>query len=139
MQTTILVLANQTVPSDELFATLKSRAERSPVRVDVVVPPMGAGSARRREAEGRLKQALERFREAGIEARGTIGVCDPLDAVVDAYDRARHDEIIVSTLPLSISHWLGIDLPARVSAATNALVTHVAVSESNAHRHAAAR
>ena len=45
--------------------------------------------------------------------------------MVDAYDPRRHDEVLVSTLPPSISHWLGIDLPARIGRATGAYVTRV--------------
>lgn len=136
MQTTILVLANQTVPSDELLATLKARSSRGAIVVELVVPPAGAGTARREEAEQRLEQALGRLHAAGIEATGALGDSDALSAVVEAYDRSRHDEIIVSTLPPSISHWLGIDLPARVAAATNALVTHVSVAEPRPARRA---
>jgi hypothetical protein len=132
MRTTILVLANKTVGSDELFAALRARAERGPVRLELVAPPDAPGPEGRAEARARLDQALARAKEAGWEATGRVGPPDALDAVLDAYDARRHDEIIVSTLPPSVSHWLGIDLPARVARATNALVTHVAVPEPRA-------
>lgn len=129
MRTTILVLANKTVESDELFAALEARAARTPIRLEFVAPPDQPGPEGRDDAQQRLERALERAREGGWEASGKVGSPDALGAVLDAYDARRHDEIIVSTLPPSVSHWLGIDLPARVARATNALVTHVAVPE----------
>ncbi len=36
-------------------------------------------------------------------------------AVSAALEADRYDEIIVSTLPERVSHWLHIDLPARVA------------------------
>ena len=129
MRTTILVLANKTAQSDELFKALEARAARGEIRLDFVAPPGGAGAAPREAAQRRLDEALERAREAGWPATGRIGDCDALTAVLDAYDPTRHDEIIVSTLPASVSHWIGIDLPARVARRTNALVSHVQVPE----------
>ena len=137
MRTTILVLANQTASSEELLSTLEARGPREDVRLEFVVPPVGPDPASCREAERRLEDALRVARDAGFEATGSVGTCDALSAVIEAYDPSRHDEIIVSTLPASISHWLGIDLPARVARATNALVSHVAVQEPRAQRQAA--
>ncbi|MDP9377695.1 MAG: hypothetical protein M3P40_09050 [Actinomycetota bacterium] len=129
MRTTILVLANQTASSDDLLAALEQRSSATALRIEFVVPPSGAGATCRAQAEERLQLALARAREAGIEATGHVGDCDAFEAVVEAYDPARHDEIIISTLPASISHWLGIDLPARTARATNALVSHITASE----------
>ncbi len=138
MRTTILVLANQTASSEELLSTLERRGPREDVRLEFVVPPVGPDAESCREAERRLEEALQVAREAGFEATGSVGTCDALSAVVEAYDPSRHDEILVSTLPASISHWLGIDLPARVARATNALVSHVAVQQPRDQRRAAA-
>ena len=121
MRTTILVLANQTASSEELLSTLEARGSRDDVKLEFVVPPVGPDPESCREAERRLDEALQVAREAGFEATGSVGTC----------------EIIVSTLPASISHWLGIDLPARVARATNALVSHVAVEQPRAQRRAA--
>ena len=135
MRTTILVLANQTLSSEELLSALQARGNPEDVRLELIVPPLGPDEDSRKQAEQRLEDALQRMRGAGFEATGTVGDCDALAAVVEAYDPARHDEIMVSTLPASISHWLGIDLPARVARTTNALVTHVAAREPRArHR-----
>jgi hypothetical protein len=130
LKATILVVANQTAPSNELLSALEARAAKTPIQLEFVVPPVGPGDESREEAEQRLEQALQRVRDAGLQATGQVSRdCDALAVVIEAYDPARHDEIIVSTLPASISRWMGIDLPARVAKATNALVTHVAVPE----------
>jgi len=130
LKATILVVANQTASSSELASALDQRASQGPIRLEFVVPPVGPGDECREEAEQRLEGALHKLRESGLEASGEVSNdCDAMAAVLEAYDPGRHDEIIVSTLPASVSHWMGIDLPARVSRATNALVRHVAVPE----------
>ena len=129
MKTTILVLANKTARSDELFDALAARAATAPIRLDFVAPPERFDPAARAEAQQRLDEALQRAHDAGWEATGQIGDCDALTAVVEAYDPRRHDEIIVATLPPSLSVWLRIDLPRQIARATNALVNDVQVSE----------
>ena len=51
---------------------------------------------------------------AGGHVEGIIGDSDPFVAVRDAVQRLGFDEIIVSTLPARVSHWLRRDLPSRV-------------------------
>jgi hypothetical protein len=51
---------------------------------------------------------------AGGPVLALIGSHDPLAAVEDAVNAGRYDEVIISTLPARVSHWLHIDLPARV-------------------------
>jgi len=129
MKATVLVVTNRTAASEDLLAALRARAARSPARFEFVMPPERGTSEAEAEARERLQEALEQAREAGLEATGHVGSCDAFTAVLDAYDPARHDEILISTLPASTSHWLRIDLPARVGKATGALVSHVAMRE----------
>jgi hypothetical protein len=42
-----------------------------------------------------------------------------------------HDEIVVSTLPASASHWMRIDGPVRLGRATDAIVHHVVAREAD--------
>jgi hypothetical protein len=118
MKATILVVTNRTAASEDLLAALQARAGRGPARFEFVMPPDRETPEARAEARARLDEALALAREAGLEAVGHVGACDALSAVVDAYDRRRHDEILISTLPAATSHWLRIDLPARVARAT---------------------
>jgi hypothetical protein len=116
----LLVVANQTVDSDELFETLQERAERGPVSITLIVPQdQQQGMAQR------LTAALERLHGAGIEAEGMLGDVDPCVAVIEAWDPRRYDEVLVSTLPSGTSRWLQIDLPHRIARAVDAPVHHV--------------
>jgi hypothetical protein len=68
--------------------------------------------------------------EAGLEASGTVATdTDPVIATLEAFDIGRHDEVVVSTLPESLSHWLSCDGPARIRRATGANVHHVVAAE----------
>jgi hypothetical protein len=51
---------------------------------------------------------------AGGAVEGLIGGEDPFLAVSAALEAGRYDEIIVSTLPARVSHWLHIALPVHV-------------------------
>ena len=51
---------------------------------------------------------------AGGHVEGRIGDTDPLVAVRETLEREPFDEVIVSTLPARVSHWLHRDLPSRV-------------------------
>ncbi len=72
-----------------------------------------------------LARALERLRDSGLEAGGSVGDGDPVVAVTEAWDPKRYDEIVVSTLPMRFSKWLHAGLPERVGRLTGAPVTHV--------------
>jgi hypothetical protein len=120
----VLVVANVTATSDELLSTLQERAASQPMSFELIVPATpfaGASEAASRQ----LKEALEKLAAAGLEAQGGIGHGDPLVAVTDAWDPKRHDEIIISTLPMRLSKWMHAGLPERIGKLTGAPVTHV--------------
>jgi hypothetical protein len=120
----VLVVANVTATSDELLSTLRERAASQPMSFELIIPatPFGGGS----EAAARqLQEALEILTDNGLEAQGGIGHGDPMVAVTDAWDPKRHDEIIVSTLPMRFSKWMNAGLPERIGKLTGAPVTHV--------------
>jgi hypothetical protein len=121
---TVLVVANVTAASDELCRALVDRAGREPAAFTLVVPatPFGGGRA---AAEATVQHAVERLREAGLEAEGFVGDSDPMIAVTEAWDPRRYDEIVVSTLPIGSSKWMHAGLPERVGKLTGAPVTHV--------------
>jgi GABA permease len=80
-------------------------------------------------ARKRLDEAIERFRELGVEVEGHVGDERPLDAMRDAMRRVQCDEIILSTLPRGASRWLRMDLVARTDRAFPVPVTHVEATE----------
>lgn len=130
MKATVLVVAHRTAASDDLLAALRGRTELGQARFELIVPPTRPGPDGREEAADQLDRALARMQEFGLEATGSVGSDDdPVVAVIEAYDLRRHDEVLVSTLPASVSHWLGVDAPARIARATGALVRHVIARE----------
>ena len=120
----VLVVASVTAASDDLLAALRERAQTSAVPVDfrLVMPSQ---SSSREADEQRLAEALERWREAGLTAEGTVGDRDPVQAVSEICRPGRFDEVIVSTLPGQTSRWLRWDVPYRIGALTDLPVTHV--------------
>ena len=99
MAANVLVVANLTA---ELAAPARCaegarRAVADPVTL--VMPAQGPGLGGREAVKARLDEALEGMRAAGLEADGAIGDADPMEAVAECFDPARHDEAIVCTLP----------------------------------------
>ena len=116
----LLVVANQTVDSDELYDVLYERAGHGPIAVTLLVPQdqhHGLGQ--------RVNASLARLHAAGIDAEAMLGDVDPCCAVIEIWDPRRWDEVVVSTLPLGTSRWLRIDLPHRIARAVDAPVAHV--------------
>jgi hypothetical protein len=124
--THVLVVANRTADSDELFETLRERAEQGPITVTMLLPQDSHGGMGRR-----LNAGLRRLHEAGIEAEGMLGDVDPAIAVQEIWDAERFDEVYVSTLPTELSHWLEIGLLERVKEVTGAPVHHVLSREAS--------
>ena len=129
MAANVLVVANLTAASTHLLDALKHRAERGPIRVTLVMPAQGPGLGGKEAVRSRLEEALEGMRSAGLEAEGAIGEADPMEAVAECFDPARHDEAIVCTLPGRSSKWLQHDFPHRVARFTGVPVTHVVADD----------
>jgi hypothetical protein len=139
-----LVVANQTLGGNEFAAKLQELMKDGPCRFHLVVPithtevsDHGVDGAwvplevhdgyvvGRLLAEGRLKHELTRLRQAGSEADGEVVDAVPIDHVRELAGRVKFDEVIVSTLPHRMSHWLRLDLPHRIRRATDLPMEHV--------------
>jgi hypothetical protein len=129
MAANVLVVASQTAGSQHLLDALIHRAERSPIKVTLVMPAQGPGLAGREALREPLERALAAMRDAGLEAEGRIGDTNPMDAVAEYFDPSRHDEVIVCTLPGRSSKWLQHDFPHRVARFTGLSVTHVVADD----------
>jgi len=129
MAANVLVVASQTAGSQHLLDALIHRAERSPIKVTLVMPAQGPGLAGREALREPLEQALAAMRDAGLQAEGMIGDTNPMDAVAEYFDPSRHDEVIVCTLPGRSSKWLQHDFPHRVARFTGLSVTHVVADD----------
>lgn len=144
-----LVVANQSLDSDELMGLVRERVAAGPAEFRLVVPatpvrdlvsnampipmPVMGGSPTlpgppkeaRRLAQAKLDSALAKLTAAGVRADGVVGDPDPLRAVGEAVAAGEFDEIIVSTLPARVSRWLHQDLPGRLERTFHLPVTHV--------------
>ena len=120
----VIVVANQTATAPELIATLSQLAGSEPTRFTLVVPGTPHDDAAV-PPEQRLQEALAELRSHGLEIDGHVGCHDPVVAVSDEWSRGVHNQVVISTLPLSASRWLPAGLPDRVAQVTGAPVTHV--------------
>ena len=136
-----VVVANQTLGSSELREELRKRLEADPDSYFYVLVPntrasdyhgvpvaggfvpmptliSASGPATNEEAtaeaQRRLDQLLGRLRGLDAEAEGELGGADPLEAIGKVVTSRQFDEILLSTLPHTISKWLRRDLPHQV-------------------------
>jgi hypothetical protein len=130
-----LVVAHQTLSSTELLEELTSRAGKEETTFHLLVP-IHHGEPGLTWSEGhdravalrRLDEALTRLAAAGLTVTGEVGSDSPVESVGDVLLRDgadTFDEIIVSTLPRTVSKWLKIDAPSRIQRTTNLPVHHV--------------
>ena len=110
----VLIVANRTAATPRLLAEVSRRASQGPCRFTLLVP-RPFWDADTEESAITLELAIPLLEEAaGGRVEGLIGGDDPFAAVAAALEAGAYDEIIVSTLPARVSHWLHIDRPARV-------------------------
>jgi hypothetical protein len=110
----VLIVANRTAATPGLLAEVRRRAAAGPCRFTLLVP-RSFWDADTEESAITLELAIPLLEEAaGSRVEGLIGAEDPYAAVSNAVEAARYDEVIVSTLPARVSHWLRVDLPTRV-------------------------
>ena len=130
----ILILASETIGGGELLDAVRKRAAEGDARFYVVVPQTrprhGAviyDEAVRDSAQVRVDLMLAFMRDEGIEGTGEVGDADPFNAAMDAIGAHGIDEVIISTLPATVSGWLRRDLIERLENETGLPVTHVVV------------
>jgi hypothetical protein len=110
----IVVVAHRTAATPRLIEAVRSRAARGPCAFTLLVPELRETHAPE-EADLMLELALPLLEEAaGGEVEGRKGASDPYQAVEQLHRQSRVDEIIVSTLPEHVSHWLRRDLPSKL-------------------------
>ena len=141
-----LVVANQSLGGEALAAHLRRVIEADPsarfvVVVPVSTPVVDVGGAMgvlsgvtvidavmqghlEDVARERLNIVLAWFRDAGVEAEGTLAG-DPMAAMEAAVASQTFDEIIISTLPVRVSRWLRQDLGRRATRRFDVPITMV--------------
>jgi GNAT superfamily N-acetyltransferase len=126
-----LAVANRTLASPSFLEVLKARAAGELERhvFIFVVPQEGGHGIAARQARARLTQVIDRARAAGLICAGMIADPDPYNAVMNAVQFFRVDDIVISTLPATRSGWLRADLIERVRRATYKPVEHVEATD----------
>lgn len=110
----ILVVAHRTAATPKLLAHVHTRAQQGPCTF-VLLVPRPYWDPETEEAAKVIELAVPLLEEAaGARVEAVVGDTDPFIAVRTALERSRFEEVIVSTLPRRVSHWLRLDLPARV-------------------------
>jgi hypothetical protein len=110
----VLVVAHRTAASPRLLDAVRRRTEQGPCRITLLVPrPYWDPDTE--EAELVVELAVPVLEQAaGRHVDAVIGDADPVDAVRQVLATADVDEIIVSTLPQRVSHWLRRDVPSLI-------------------------
>ena len=110
----VLIVANRTAATPPLLAEVRRRAAEGACRFTLLVPrPFWDPDTE--ESAITLELAIPLLEDAAEgRVEGLVGDEDPFLAVATALEAGSYDEIIVSTLPARVSHWLHIDLPTRL-------------------------
>jgi hypothetical protein len=120
-----LVVATKTVAAPDLVNRLKEHAADRPHRYTIVCPHSDdVGEA---EIVHDLASTLAELYRADVDATGQPMSPDPFDAVKNAIEHYRIDEILISTFAGEDSRWLEDDLIGRVREITEKQVEHIEV------------
>jgi GABA permease len=137
-----LIVANQTLAGEFIPRLVAERVAAGPAEFHLLVPatrsketqrlmtgvadPMSgytvvapedisvARDRDREQARERLATFLDRLSDHRDVLTSEIAGHDPYAAVARVMERSSFDEIIISTLPTSVSRWLKMDLPSRI-------------------------
>jgi hypothetical protein len=129
----VLVIANRTADSPDLIDDLRRRLGEEGIRFTLLVPavPHGLSWAANMKsgwsaAINRAETASQRMRASGIALEEVVvGDPDPFAAAGDVLHGGDFAEVIVSTLPRSVSKWLRLGLADRLHRAFEIPVTQV--------------
>lgn len=143
----ILIVANRSMKGAALANAVEQRRAEEPCEFRVLVPvgtpvspvvALGAAAAdmtptacfdfqsEREAAEERLEAALAWCAERDIVATGILTAdSDVVATVAELVETDSFDEVIVSTLPTTVSRWLRQDLPHRIERKVSVPVTVV--------------
>jgi hypothetical protein len=120
-----LVVATQTVAAPDLVSRLKERAAGHPHRYTLICPR--ADDVDEPTIVRDLASTLAELYRAEIDATGQPMSPDPFQAVKNAIEHYRIDEVLISTFAGEGSQWLEDDLIGRVRELTDKQVEHIEV------------
>lgn len=150
---TVLIVANRTVGGSELVAAVTERIATDDHEFHLMVPVTSSVSTsialgamavdtmpmdtldlpnERLKADERLAFGLEWLGALGVTATGeVITDADTVAAVCRVVKERSIDEVIISTLPTTLSRWLRQDLPHRIERKVNVPVAVVTSKTAN--------
>jgi hypothetical protein len=120
----VLVVAYKTAATQPLLDAVRERAQRGNAKFTLLVPNAAPGLHKVVDPEdhgvGGAEAVIEKATPAlsaaaGAPVEGIVGSTAPLSAIEDAINIRGFDEVIISTLPTKLSHWLRLDLPSKVT------------------------
>ncbi len=120
----VLVVAHKTAATPALLDAIRERVARGPARFTLLVPAPAHGlhavldpeDVHDDEGQQVLELAVPLLEDAaGAPVEGVVGDPVPMNAIQDAINLGRYDEVIISTLPARVSRWLKLDLPSKVT------------------------
>ena len=110
-----LVIGNQTLSDESLIERIRELTKDGHIHL-VAPATSGSGGAESVDkslalATFRLRHAVDKLHQLGIDAEGEVGVADPVRAAARALEHEPADEIILLTLAPNFSKWLEVDVP----------------------------
>ena len=120
------MVTDKVAVSDELLATLRSRADRGMLYVHLLVPNPAPAEwhpthpdrhAKAEAAQRVLNRTVRDIRDAlAATVDGVVSTRhDPMDAIEEVLHDEPVDELIIATAPHHIESWLHADLPHRAA------------------------
>jgi hypothetical protein len=143
MMSRYLIVANQTLGGDHLVARITKLLDEGPVTLRLAVPVTDAEGSHQWDypptdryipdahqiatvlAQERLQRELARLRGLGVDVDGEVVAPNPVEHIRDLTRQEAFDEVIVSTLPQTVSRWLRLDLPHRLARALSVPVSQI--------------
>ncbi len=137
-----LIVANQTLGGEQLVARITTLLDKGATTLRFAVPVTDTEGTQQWDypptdryiptahqiatwlAQDRLRRELSRLRGLGVDADGEVVDANPVDHIRDMTTKETFDEVIVSTLPATLSRWLRLDLPHRLTRALSVPVSH---------------
>ena len=112
----VLVVAHRTAATPRLLEEVRRRTQQGRCSVTLLVP-QPYWNPDTEEAELVIELAVPVLEDAaGGHVDAVVGDSDPVEAVRQFMAENDVDEIILSTLPQRVSHWLRRDVPSRLQA-----------------------
>lgn len=121
----VLVIAHKTAATPTLLDAVRERVAKGPATFTLLVPNPAHGLHKvvdpedldTDEAKQTVELAIPLLEDAvGGKVESIIGTSEPLAAIQDAMNlHGGFDELIISTLPQTVSRWLKLDLPHKAA------------------------